>query len=240
MRESGLTFWITREYRSAGPQWSQTEIDHGLNRTYRVIFQQDYHVPDTLISRVKALPIVEDAHLMEVGFSDLPPSHLSYQASRFRDGTDLTHLAYAKAITRGNQSIKIAVLDTGVNLDHPELIGKITDRADFVDLEGLNTSDFIGDFTQYDKVPEDEVGHGTHVAGIIAGRGLQMDEGVGPDCSIMAVRVLATMQSGNRVCGAGIVDNINPAIKWAVDNGADVINMSLGMRHTGGPCRMRT
>ena len=50
----------------------------------------------------------------------------------------------------------------------------------------------------------------------------------------MAVRVLATMKSGDRLVGAGIVDNINTGIKWAVDNGADVINMSLGIKHTGG------
>ena len=78
------------------------------------------------------------------------------------------------------------------------------------------------------------MGHGTHVSGIIAGKGLQMDEGVAPECSLMAVRVLATMKDGDRLVGAGIVDNINSGIKWAVDNGADVINMSLGIRHTGG------
>jgi subtilisin family serine protease len=50
----------------------------------------------------------------------------------------------------------------------------------------------------------------------------------------MAVRVLATLKIGDRLQGAGVVDNINPAIKWAVDRGADVINMSLGVRHTGG------
>jgi subtilisin family serine protease len=61
-----------------------------------------------------------------------------------------------------------------------------------------------------------------------------MDEGVCPDCKIMAVRVLATMKSGDRLVGAGIVDNINNGIKWAVDNGADIINMSLGIKHTGG------
>jgi thermitase len=61
-----------------------------------------------------------------------------------------------------------------------------------------------------------------------------MDEGVAPDCSIMPVRVLATMRTGDRLVGAGIVDNINTGIKWAVDHGADVINMSLGIKHVGG------
>jgi subtilisin family serine protease len=98
----------------------------------------------------------------------------------------------------------------------------------------MDTTDFIGDVNDYDDVPEDEVGHGTHVSGIIASRGLNMAEGICPNCSIMPVRVLASMKNGNRVVGAGIIDNINAGIKYAVDKGADVINMSLGIKNTGG------
>jgi thermitase len=130
--------------------------------------------------------------------------------------------------------VKIAVLDTGMNMSHRELKGKVVRAGDFVDLAGLDTSEFVGDITGYDDVPEDEVGHGTHVSGIIAARGIEMDEGVAPECSLLAVRVLATMKSEGRLYGAGIVDNINPAIKAAVDWGADVINMSLGIKHVGG------
>jgi len=143
-------------------------------------------------------------------------------------------LDFAQAMTRGRADVRVAVLDTGVNLAHPELRGKIVAQADFVDLAGLDTSSFVGDFLGADDDPEDELGHGTHVAGIIAGEGVAMDPGIVPQCRLMAVRVLATLQVGDTTQGAGIVDNINPAIKWAVDRGADVINMSLGIRHMGG------
>jgi thermitase len=235
LHDLGMKFWATREYKPAGNDWNIDEINNGLNRTYRLILQDDYQLPANLVDRIKLIPSVEEARKLEVGEVRLPPPAVSTTASvtAHRPG-DLIYLSYAKAITRGIPDVKIAVLDTGANLDHKELHGKIVKRADFVDLEGLNTSDFVGDIKGYDDVPEDEVGHGTHVSGIIAGRGLQMDEGVAPDCGVMAVRVLATMKSGGRVVGAGIIDNINTGIKWAVDNGADVINMSLGIRHTGG------
>jgi thermitase len=235
LRELGMKFWITKEYKAAGSQWNTQEMLQGLNRTYRLILQEDCQLPRNLLDRIKLIPSIEDARELQVGEAHLPPHQVSTQSSLgSRKVSDLIYLAYAQAVTRGNSDIKIAVLDTGANLDHQELRGKIVKRADFVDLNGLDTSEFVGDITGYDDVPEDEVGHGTHVSGIIAGRGVQMDEGVASGCSLMTVRVLATMKSGSRLVGAGIIDNINTGIKWAVDNGADVINMSLGIKHTGG------
>lgn len=235
MGDLGFKFWATREYKPATDEWTADEIRQGLNRTYRMILQQDYAMPENLVQRIKLIPSVEDARELEVGEAKLPQPQLATQTSVERQRVqDLIYLYFAQALTKGSGQVKIAVLDTGVNLNHKELRGKIVKRADFVNLEGLDTSGFIGDYSGYDDVPEDEVGHGTHVSGIIAGRGLEMDEGVAPDCSIMAVRVLATMKQGTRLVGAGIVDNINAGIKWAVDNDADVINMSLGIKHTGG------
>jgi subtilisin family serine protease len=235
MRDVGVKFWLTREYKPAGEQWSKQEMRQGLNRTYRLILQQDYDLPDNLIQRLKHIPTVEDARELKIAEATLPTPNLSAQTSFGAQAvSELIYLPYAKAMTRGIADVKIAVLDTGVNLNHKELDGKILKRADFVNLEGLDTSGFVGDITGFDDVPEDEVGHGTHVSGIIAGKGFQMDEGIAPECSIMAVRVLATMKSGARFVGAGIVDNINAGIKWAVDNGADIINMSLGIKHLGG------
>ena len=105
--------------------------------------------------------------------------------------------------------------------------------TDTVDIIGGATQ-FFGDYLGADQDPEDEVGHGTHVAGIIAGKGLRMPIGVAPRCKILPVRVLAAMVRRGKRVGAGLVENINYGVKWAVDNGADVINMSLGVRHTGG------
>ena len=235
LSDLGLKFWLTREYKPAGKQWNTEEMREGLNRTYRLILQQDYALPDNLVQRIKLIPSVEDARELKVGEAEVPAHDFSSQTSLgIQKVSDLIYLPYAKAMTKGVPNIKISVLDTGVNLDHKELQGKIDKGENFVNLEGLDTSGFIGDITGYDHVPEDEVGHGTHVSGIVAARGLQMDEGVSPGCRIMPVRVLATMKSGDRLVGAGIVDNINTGIKWAVDNGADVINMSLGIKHTGG------
>ena len=101
----------------------------------------------------------------------------------------------------------IAVVDTGVDLDHPEFQDRITQGFDFVD---------------YDNIADDGDGHGTHVAGTIAGaddgEGIT---GVAPDASIMPIRVLDDE-------GYGYISDIIAGIRWAADNDADVINLSLG------------
>ena len=233
---AGREFWVTHEYPPAsGPAWTPTEVDHGLDRTYRLVFTDGItRVADEVVGQVAAVPAVESAHQLQVVDTPIPPREWALTQGLRSGEPDLVGLDFARAITRGRPDVRVAVLDTGVNLGHPELEGKIVARADFVDLDGLEASAFVGDVLGYDDNPEDELGHGTHVAGIIAAVGRAMEPGVAPDCRLMAVRVLGTLRDGDQMQGAGIVDNINPAIKWAVDQDADVINMSLGIRHTGG------
>ena len=106
------------------------------------------------------------------------------------------------------EGVTIAVIDTGVDLDHPEFNGRITDGYDFVD---------------NDVIADDGHGHGTHVAGTIAGNNNDQIgiSGVAPDAQIMPIRVL-----DNR--GNGSIANVIEGIIWATDNGADVLNLSLG------------
>src|SRR5437870_232659 len=79
LRNLGVKFWVTKEYKSAGPQWNREEMLHGLNRTYRVILQEVYNLPDTLVQQIKLIPSVEDAHALEVGEARLPPQMVSTQ-----------------------------------------------------------------------------------------------------------------------------------------------------------------
>lgn len=109
------------------------------------------------------------------------------------------------------KDIVVAVLDGGVDETHPEFTGKIVPGFDFIG--GIpNQQDFQ---------------HGTHVAGIIAAKndGINIT-GVAPDAEIMPIRVLDRTVDGNLSA-----DEINlryaNAIRFAVDNGADIINMSL-------------
>ncbi len=122
-------------------------------------------------------------------------------------GLDQLQMDGAYQDSTGKDTV-IAVLDTGVDLNHPDLVSKIVPGWDFVD---------------NDDQPQDLNGHGTHVAGIAAaitnnGVGIA---GAAPNAKIMPVRVLNAIGSGN-------VDTIARAILWASDNGADVINLSLG------------
>jgi subtilisin family serine protease len=234
LREAGLDYWVTREFRPAGEAWGAEELACGLDRTYRVILLNQGRADEAVAERIRQLPSVEEVRRLEVVEASVPSPELVQQFSVGPSRGQSIGLGYAQAASRGRPDVTVAVLDTGVDLTHPELEGRIVKQADFVDLQGLNTSQFVGDIKDYDDVPTDEVGHGTHVSGIIAGRGLRMGEGIAPGCRLMAVRVLATMRSGDRLVGAGVIDNINPAIKWAVDQGADIVNMSLGIRHEGG------
>jgi subtilisin family serine protease len=113
-------------------------------------------------------------------------------------------------------SVVVAVIDSGIRSTHQDLVGNFWN-----DGRGRIGRDFVDD----DFFPEDEAGHGTHVAATIAATANNGQGGVGVcwKSQIMAVRVL---DKSNR----GLTSTIVSGIRWAVDNGAKVINLSLGAR----------
>ncbi|MCA9775609.1 MAG: S8 family serine peptidase [Candidatus Eremiobacteraeota bacterium] len=230
----GLPFLATREYQPVNDHWSADEITSGLDRVYRLILMRDQRVPPALINDLKLIPIIEHVSPGSIGQMELQPRSSSLSVRTDRASRDAIYLDEAQAFSTGDPLITVAVLDTGVDLGHRELRGTLQDGFDFVNiLDG--TQEFIGDFLEADAVPDDEVGHGTHVAGIVAGKGNNMPQGVVPRCKIIPVRVLAAMEKQGRRIGAGLIENINAGVKYAVDQGADVINMSLGGSPDGYP-----
>jgi subtilisin family serine protease len=125
-------------------------------------------------------------------------------------GLDKIQAEQAWATTNGTGAL-VAVIDTGVDLGHPDL--------------AANVSGTGKDFVAGDNSAQDENGHGTHVSGIIAavannGTGVA---GVAPGAHILPVRVLDADGSGN-------TDDIAAGIRYAADQGAKVMNLSLGMQ----------
>ncbi len=105
-------------------------------------------------------------------------------------------------------AVTIAVIDSGICADHPDLQGRIVDGWDFLENDGF---------------PQDDFGHGCAVAGVIAAN---MNDGIGiagvaPNARIMPLRVLNSS-------GVGSYSDVAAAIVYSVDHGAQVINLSLG------------
>jgi thermitase len=118
--------------------------------------------------------------------------------------------------------ITIAVVDSGIQLDHPDLQDKLVPGYDFL---------------EDDDQPQDTDGHGTHVAGTAAAvtdNGLGV-AGIAPDSKIMPIRVLAGEATSPRS-----LLSIQEGIRFAVDNGAKVINLSLTEVISLGPETVRT
>jgi len=230
----GTTVWVTQEHRPQSEHWSPEEMASGLNRLYRLILRREADIPASMVDQISVIPAIESVRMGRVGESPLPELRAQQLSSTTdRASREAIYLSRAHQISRGEPDTTVAVLDTGIAMNHPELQETLLPGYDFVNIID-GAEQFIGDYLGADTDPSDNVGHGTHVAGIIGAQGLNMPEGVAPRCRILPVRVLAAMQRGARRVGAGLVDNIDAGVKWAVDQGADVINMSLGVQHTGG------
>lgn len=111
-------------------------------------------------------------------------------------------------VTTGSSAVIVAVIDSGIDAGHPEFDGRLLPGYDFV---------------EKDDSPQDECGHGTHVAGILAAEGNNAAgvAGIAWNARILPVRVL------DRRC-YGSVARVAEALVWAVERGARVINLSLG------------
>jgi len=156
--------------------------------------------------------------------TDPPPASTQGVADADTDVSD------AWSVTQGSPDTVIAILDTGVDLSHPDLSPNLwvntgETAANDIDDDGNGYVDDIDgyDFLSNDPSPQDNtVGHGSHVAGIAAAAANNSIGGAGvcPACKLMVLR--AGSDNGFPL------DATLEAIVYAVENGADIINMSLG------------
>ena len=134
----------------------------------------------------------------------------------------------------GVHDIVTAVIDTGVDYTHEELVGNVWINIDEIPGNGIDDDgngfvddihgcSVVSDGRSHSGDPVDLHGHGTHVAGIIAAQGFNGLGGVGVafNTQIMAIRAA-------QYSGVLTTEDISEGILYAVDNGAEVINMSFG------------
>jgi serine protease len=124
---------------------------------------------------------------------------------------NLLEVSKAWQVNQG-AGITVAVIDTGVNLEHPDLKANLLPGYDFVD---------------EDNIPQDIAGHGTHVAGLVAANGKAL--GIAPQAKILPIRVLRDLSGGSTSTVAqGILWAANLLTNQPNPHPAQVINLSLG------------
>ena len=214
--------------------------------TYILNFESNHHIGN-LIEQYKNTNLFEyvEPDFMGLGggkkaaLQFIPnDTHFSRQYGLYNDGTFSLSPATNDAdidmelgwdIEQGDQSIIVAVLDSGIKLDHPEFSGRIwtnpNETLNGIDDDNNGYIDDINgwDFANNDNDPTDDHGHGTNVTGIIGANSNNNlgYSGVDWNCKLMIGKILDENNSG-------FYSWWTDAIYYAVDNGAKVINMSVG------------
>ena len=191
---------------------------HDRNGTYILQFESSgeaKRAAQSIAAEDSTVYVEPDGYLFACDFSDSLNEDL-WGTSAAMVGAD----QYAESLTSSAGSVEVAVLDTGISFTSPKLAG----RLDTVRAKSFAT--YEGDLLNVDQSQESSTElksrHGTHVAGII----VQCTEAL-PNVVILPVRVL-----NNK--GAGYVSQVANGIRYAADQGASVINMSLSNRLTVG------
>ncbi len=138
-----------------------------------------------------------------------------YEAAPRFDQYALSRLdvSQAQQYSKG-AGITVAVIDTGVQLDHPALAANLLSTGyDFIDGDAVPEDVGDGLDDDADTLVDEALGHGSHVAGIVLL--------VAPEANILPIRAL-------NADGIGEIYGVAMAIEYAVDQGADIINLSLG------------
>lgn len=213
-------------------RFDDVEQISGVARVLRIQVRDSGAMP-ALLQALAQLPMVERVSADHV-------SHAPFDASR-QDGDNrpdsawwahnAVHLPQALSLEPGDPAVVLGLADTGVAMEHEELIARLRPGFDSVDLDPATVGSLtlVGDYRRAGQHPDDEVGHGSGCAGILLARGRDMPPGGAGACGLTPVRVMgAALGPGGKRIGVGAIDNIDAGMKRLIDLGVKVINMSFG------------
>jgi subtilisin family serine protease len=160
--------------------------------------------PEAAVAKLKADPMVASAEFDRAVILDAVKVNDPQRGKQY--ALDTVNANEAWGLTMGKSDVTIAIVDSGVDLEHPDLKAKLIKPKSTVDASA-----------------KDDMGHGTHVAGIAAALTNNNEgiAGLAANAKIMPVRVLGGPSGGSAA-------TVAEGVIYAADNGADVINMSLG------------
>ncbi len=197
-----------------------------INREYSLIPAVSASVPDTSLATLRSHPLVAyvetDAEVTRIVEEPHPSTSPAPQPIFSMASTDdeyasawgVRHIdsEFAHILGITGKGVKIAVIDSGIDYNHEDLDGNYAGGYDFVN-------------SDTDPMDDTYNSHGTNVAGIIAAErnGIGV-VGVAPDASLYALKVLTSI-------GTGLTSSTVSAIEWAVENGMDIINISIQGEH---------
>jgi alpha-tubulin suppressor-like RCC1 family protein/subtilisin family serine protease len=222
---------------------AKSKIEKSLEGWHRAYVAKDKKIED-VVESLKKDPTVESVeydYLRNIDSTEVPEGlNDENLGQQWHMETAAIKQAWKELETQGinpggNRDVVVAVIDTGVDYNHPDIKGNMwintgevpnngydDDQNGFIDdIHGATT---VGDrWNGESGNPNDDHGHGTHVAGIIAAQGNNEIGGAGIAYNTQIMAIKAAQSSG-----ALSSSDIAQAIYYAVDKGADVINMSFG------------
>jgi subtilisin family serine protease len=229
--ETNLLFSVSAENSLA----DASKADFAVGSVYRLRLDNAQDV-ETVVWVLSAHPAVAYAELDYVALSTTTPNDPLYGQQW---GLAKINAAAAWNVTTGSTSVVVAVIDAGLDVDHPDLAGQLWINPGEIPGNGQDDDnngyvDDIHGWNFVDNNPDlsDNTGHGTEVAGVLAARG-NNGTGIAGMCWNCRLMVLKVTQPG----GVANYSDIAAAVNYAAQKGAQVINISLGGHHDSATLR---
>jgi subtilisin family serine protease len=223
--DNSVSASLLREIRAAGGTVTRSLSQLGMVvvSTNNPNFQSHLRGARSVIKNMRIRLIEPERIQITAAFNEVANPPVTGDDDFFFDlqwGADAVNAPEAWAAGRRGTGVRVAVLDEGVDADHPDLAPNVNPV--------LSKSFVPGEY--WNPPPGFYFNHGTHVAGIIAAADNAFGViGMAPEAEIIAVQVLS------RDLGFGTDEQVIAGIKYAADVGADIVNMSLG----SGPLDLR-